>query len=86
MILDTVLPGDLADQVPSAMSLARHLDERHVPTRVPTVVVWDVFTGIGNAYSDRAEGLRAVYERLLASRSTLVPQSEDGAARRGSER
>jgi tRNA(fMet)-specific endonuclease VapC len=71
VILDTVLLGDLADLVPSAMASARDLDERQVPTRVPTVVVWNVFTGIGNAYPDRAEGLRAVYERLLASRSTL---------------
>lgn len=71
MILDSTFLGDLADQVPAARALARDLDERQVPTRVPTVVVWEAFTGIGNAYPDRADELRAVYERLLASRSSV---------------
>lgn len=81
MILDTVFLGDLADQVPAARELARDLDERQVPTRVPTVVVWEAFTGVGNAYPDRAEELRAVYERLLASHSTV--DLDPATARRG---
>jgi len=71
VILDTVFLGDLADRVPAARELACDLDERQVPTRVPTVVGWEAFTGVGNAYPDRADELRAVYERLLASRSTV---------------
>ena len=81
MILDTVFLGDLADRVPAARELARDLNERQAPTRVPTVVVWEAFTGVGNAYPDRAEELRAIYERLLASRSTV--DLDATTARRG---
>ena len=81
MILDTVFLADLADGVPAARELARDLDERQAPTRVPTAVVWEVFTGVGNAYPDRADELRAAYERLLASRSTI--DLDPTTARRG---
>lgn len=71
MILDSTYLGDLADQKEAALELARELDERPVPKRVPSAVVWEVFTGIGNAFPDHAADLRAAYERLLADRSSV---------------
>jgi predicted nucleic acid-binding protein len=81
MILDSTYLGDLADQQEAALELARELDERPVPTRVPSAVIWEVFTGVGNAFPDRADELRGVYERLLASRSSV--DLDATVARRG---
>lgn len=84
MILDTQFLGALADGDPAAREKAAELDERDVPARVPTAVVWEAYTGIGNAASETtAEQLRGLYERLLASRSTadLTPE----VARRAGE-
>lgn len=71
MILDSTYLGDLADQDEDALEIARELDERPVPKRVPSAVVWEVFTGVGNAFPDRADELRAAYEQLLADRSSV---------------
>lgn len=72
MILDTQYLGALADGDEAAREKARKLDERVVPTRVPTAVIWEVYTGIGNAPLEKqGEKLRALYERLIASRSTV---------------
>jgi len=71
MILDSTYLGDLADQDDSALELATELDRRPEPARVPSAVIWEAFTGIGNAFPEKADELTAAYERLLASRSTL---------------
>jgi predicted nucleic acid-binding protein len=83
MILDTQYLGALADGDEGAREKAEELDESVVPTRVPTAVVWEVYTGIGNApLREKGEKLRALYERLLASRST-VDLSPEVARRAG---
>jgi predicted nucleic acid-binding protein len=84
MILDTQFLGALVDGDGAARSKARELDERQVPTQIPTVVVWEAYTGIGNVASvDTARQLRTLYERLLQGRSTLDLTPE--VARRAGE-
>lgn len=83
MILDTQYLGALVDGDAAACEKAAELDAKPVPTRVPTAVVWEAYTGIGNADIDAADELRALYERLLASRSTLDLAPE--VARRAGE-
>ncbi|QKY20324.1 PIN domain-containing protein [Halolamina sp. CBA1230] len=83
MILDTQYLGALVDGDAGAREKATELDAKPVPTRVPTAVVWEAYTGIGNADIDAADELRALYERLLASRSTLDLAPE--VARRAGE-
>jgi tRNA(fMet)-specific endonuclease VapC len=83
MILDTQYLGALVDGDAAAREKAAELDAKPVPTRVPTAVVWEAYTGIGNADIDAADELRALYERLLASRSTVDLSPE--VARRAGE-
>lgn len=72
MILDTQYLGALADQNEGARRKAAELRESSAPLRVPTAVVWEAYTGIGNIASpEDAEALRGLYERLLAARSPL---------------
>ena len=71
MILDSTYLGDLADQQDSALELAKELDRRPAPTQVPTAVIWEAFTGVGNTFPEKADELKAAYERLLTARSTL---------------
>lgn len=72
MILDTQYLGALADGDEAAREKAREIEERMVPARIPTAVVWEAYTGIGNAPLDsHEEELRALYERLVASRPTV---------------
>lgn len=84
MILDTQYLGALADGDKAAREKARELEESVVPTRVPTAVIWEVYSGIGNApLAEKGDKLRALYERLLASRSTVDLSPE--VARRAGE-
>lgn len=72
MILNTQYLGALAEGDAAVRKKARELDESAVPTRVLRVVVWKVYTGIGNApLAEQEEELRTLYERLIASRSTV---------------
>lgn len=72
MILDTQYLGALADGDEAAREKAREIDESMLPARVPTAVVWEAYTGIGNASLEaHEEALRALYERLVASRPTV---------------
>lgn len=72
MILDTQYLGALVDGDERARRKANELDGSGAPIRVPTAVVWETYTGIGNAASrETAQQLRGLYERLLASRSTV---------------
>lgn len=84
MILDTQYLGALVDGDPAAREKAEMFEEQVVPTRVPTAVVWEAYTGIGNAVpAEQAETLRDLYERLLASRSVVDLTPE--VARRAGE-
>jgi len=72
MILDTQYLGALADGDEAAREKARALDESAIPVRIPTAVIWEVYTGIGNApLEGQGAELRALYERLIASRPTV---------------
>ncbi|MFB6157464.1 MAG: PIN domain-containing protein [Haloferacaceae archaeon] len=72
MILDTQYLGSLADRQEAAREVARDLTARQVPTRVPTAVIWEAYTGINNAADDDLAGrLRSRYEQLVASRGTV---------------
>jgi len=69
MILDTQFLGALVDGDTDARRKATEIDELRVPARVPTAVVWEAYTGIGNVAPGRtADRLRGLYERLLATR------------------
>ncbi|GGM56675.1 putative nucleic acid-binding protein [Halarchaeum rubridurum] len=84
MILDTQYLGALADGNAAAREKAAELDEEVVPTRIPAAVIWEVFTGIGNApLEEHGNELRALYEKLIASRSTVALTPE--VARRAGE-
>lgn len=86
MILDTQFLGRLIEQDPAARRKAADLDEREVPRRVPTAVVWEVYTGVGNVSekSERAT-LRRGYRRLLQS-LPVVGLDDDLARRAGTLR
>ena len=72
MIVDTQYLGALADQNAAAREKAEELRDAAVPVRVPTAVVWEAYTGIGNiAFDSDAAALRSLYERLLQSHSSL---------------
>lgn len=72
MILDTQYLGALADRREAARAKARDLTARQVPTRIPTAVIWEAYTGINNAAdADLAGRLRSRYEQLVASRGTI---------------
>ena len=73
MILDTQFLGALVDGSDGARAKAAEIDDRQVPTRVPAAVVWEAYTGIGNAASaETARQLRGLYERLLGNHSTVA--------------
>ncbi|MDZ7747233.1 MAG: PIN domain-containing protein [Halobacteriales archaeon] len=72
MIVDTQYLGALADQNTAAREKAEELRDAAVPVRVPTAVVWEAYTGIGNVASESdADALRSLYERLLTAHSPL---------------
>lgn len=81
MILDTQFLGRLVEQDPDAREKAADFDERGVPRRVPTAVVWEIYTGLGNV-DDEAQSvaLQRGYRRLL--QSLPVVDLDDNLARR----
>ena len=84
MILDTQYLGALADQNERARAKASELRDSSAPLRVPTAVVWEAYTGVGNvASAEDADALRGLYERLVAARSPLDMTPE--VARRAGE-
>jgi predicted nucleic acid-binding protein len=81
VILDSNYLGALVDNKPSALELAEEFEQRDVPTRVPTAVVWESYSGVASVGSvDVVDELRGLYERFLASRSTT--DLTDNVARR----
>lgn len=84
MILDTQYLGGLADGNGDARAKAVELEEQQVATRVPTSVIWEAYTGIGNATSEEtAQQLRGLYDKLATSRSPIDLTSK--VARRAGE-
>jgi predicted nucleic acid-binding protein len=72
MILDTQYLGALADGDDAARQKAREIEESMRPTRIPTAVIWEVYTGIGNApLAAQEDELRGLYEQLVANRPTV---------------
>lgn len=72
MILDTQYLGALVDGDTAARTKAAELERQRVAIRVPTAVVWEAYTGIGNAGSgETAQQLRDLYDKLVTSRSTI---------------
>ena len=67
----------------TARTEAEELDAEGVHTRIPTVVLWDAYTGIGNVASDVVgDQFRGLYERLQRSRLT-VDLTRQSPGRRG---
>lgn len=79
MILDTQFLGALADGNEGAREKAAELDRKPIPTRIPTAVMWEVYTGAANA-PHSGDQLHALYQNswLADRRSTLRPTSRDG--------
>ena len=83
MILDSNYLGALVDGKASALDLAEDFERRAVPTRVPTAVVWESYTGVASAGRETTvDELRSLYDRLLESRST-VSLTDEVARRAG---
>lgn len=66
MILDTEFLISLRATDPGAIELATELEADSVPTRIPTVVVQELYVGVG-AGDDATENVRA-YEALVANK------------------
>lgn len=66
MILDTNYLGALDAGDPGAKALAREIESKDLPVRIPTPVVFEVFYGIEG--SDDPDELLPRYEALFASK------------------
>ncbi len=69
MILDTQYLGALADGDEAARAKVEELDEEAVPTRIPTVVLWEAYTGIGDAASEEVGGQLRELKRTTPAKS-----------------
>ena len=78
MILDTEFLISLRAGESGAVDLAADLEADSVPTRIPTVVVQELYVGVG-AGDDATENARA-YEALVANKP--VVDLDDNIARR----
>lgn len=65
MILDTQFLGGLVEQEPEARSKATELDQRDVPVRIPSPVVWEAYYGVAEAPERKRSTLETGYERLF---------------------
>ena len=80
MILDTEFLISLRAGEAEAVDLAAELEANSVPTRIPTVVVQELYVGVG-AGDDATENARA-YEALVANKP-VVDIDENIARRAG---
>ena len=80
MILDTEFLISLRAGEPGALELAAELEADSVPTRIPTIVVQELYVGVG-AGEDATENVRA-YEALVANKP-VVDLDENIARRAG---
>lgn len=80
MILDTDFFISLRAEDEGALELAAELEAAGVPTRVPTIVVEELYVGVG-AGASTAENART-YEALVANKP-IIPLDERIARRAG---
>jgi predicted nucleic acid-binding protein len=70
VILDTSFLVALREGERGATELARDIESANLPGRVPTIVVWELYFGIGGG-ADIIENQRE-YEKLLANKPTVA--------------
>ncbi|MUV51439.1 PIN domain-containing protein [Haloarcula sp. KBTZ06] len=80
MILDTEFLISLQAEEPGAVEQAAELEADGVPTRIPTVVIQELYVSVG-AGGDPNENARA-YDALVANKP-VVPLDENIARRAG---
>lgn len=80
MILDTSFLIALRERHEGALELATEMETANLPTRIPTIVIWELYFGIGDG-ADLIENQRD-YEALLANKPT-VPLDASIARRAG---
>lgn len=80
MILDTEFLISLQAEEPGAVERAAELEADGVPTRIPTVVIQELYVSVG-AGGDPNENARA-YDALVANKP-VVPLDENIARRAG---
>lgn len=69
MILDTEFLISLQAEESDALELAAELEATGVPTRIPTIVIQELYVGVG-AGSDANETVRT-YEALIANKPVV---------------
>lgn len=80
MILDTEFLIELDDEDPAALELAAELEAADVPLRVPSIVIQELYVGVG-AGSRAYENARK-YEALIANKP-IVEMDANIARRAG---
>jgi predicted nucleic acid-binding protein len=80
MILDTEFLVSLRAEESEALSLAAEMEATSVPTRIPTIVIQELYVGVG-AGKDTNENVRK-YEALLANKP-IVHLDENISRRAG---
>jgi predicted nucleic acid-binding protein len=80
MILDTEFFISLQAEEPAAIELATQLERQSVPTRIPTVVIEELYVGVGAG--ERANDNVRQYEALTAN-MPLVELDENISRRAG---
>nr|WP_231736883.1 PIN domain-containing protein [Halobacterium sp. CBA1126] len=78
--MDTQFLGSLVEQKPAALQKAGELDAAGVPTRVPSMVTWEVYYGVSKAPDAKRRTLETGYEKLFES--FPVVEFDDTLARR----
>lgn len=69
MILDTSFLIDVMSSDEAALATARALEAERVPQRVPTIVIYELFVGVG--YTDRTESEVDRIEAVLDARPVV---------------
>jgi len=70
VILDTSFLIALRERDEEALELAREMETANLPTRIPTIVIWEMYVGIGGG-ADLIENQRD-YEALVANKPTVA--------------
>lgn len=80
MILDTEFLISLQAESPAALELAAEFESEGVPTRLPTIVLEELYVGVGAGKN--ANGNVRRYEALIAHKPT-IPLDENISRRAG---
>jgi tRNA(fMet)-specific endonuclease VapC len=80
MILDTEFLIELKADNPDAIEYATELEDTNVPTRIPSVVLEELYVGVGAGDSGHHNSRE--YERLVGDKP-VVPLDENIARRAG---